>query len=216
MRHPDRTYYSARAAEYERIYDKPERQRELQQLRQALPGRFAGKAVLEIACGTGYWTQFIAAAAREVCATDLSEEVLAIARTKPLDRGRVTFQMADAMNLPPWLGTFDAAFCGFWWSHIPLASADAFLDGLHSHLQPGSVVVMLDNLYVEGSSTPISRRSRGGDTFQIRGLEDGSTYEVLKNFPSEDDLRIRFRDRGSDFNYAAGDYYWLLSYLTAA
>lgn len=47
-------YYAARAAEYERIYDKPERQAELQRLRALIPAYLAGRSVLEIACGTGY------------------------------------------------------------------------------------------------------------------------------------------------------------------
>jgi len=54
------TYYSNRASEYERVYDKPERQHELEWLRQRVPEILRGRRVLEVACGTGYWTQFIA------------------------------------------------------------------------------------------------------------------------------------------------------------
>ncbi len=43
---------------------------------------------------------------------------------------------------------------------------------------------MLDNKYVTGSSTPISRTDAHGNTYQNRPLKDGSTHEVLKNFPS--------------------------------
>ena len=43
---------------------------------------------------------------------------------------------------------------------------------------------MLDNKYVKGSSTPISRTDAHGNTYQTRPLKDGSTHEVLKNFPS--------------------------------
>ena len=48
-----RTYYGKRASEYEKIYDKPERQAELAWLRERIPRLFAGRDVLEIACGTG-------------------------------------------------------------------------------------------------------------------------------------------------------------------
>ncbi len=71
MLQPDRElcgYYAARAAEYERIYDKSERQADLARLRHLIPSYFVGRSVLEIACGTGYWTQFIAPAARKVTA----------------------------------------------------------------------------------------------------------------------------------------------------
>lgn len=49
-------YYAKRAAQYERIYARPERQAELAALRMRVAGLCAGKKVLEIACGTGYWT----------------------------------------------------------------------------------------------------------------------------------------------------------------
>ena len=49
-------YYAQRAAEYERIYAKPERQADLAALRARFGKLFKGKRVLELACGTGYWT----------------------------------------------------------------------------------------------------------------------------------------------------------------
>src|SRR5688572_19001903 len=54
------TYYSKRAGEYERIYEKPERQSDLAKLKDVVRSFFASHVVLEVACGTGYWTQIIA------------------------------------------------------------------------------------------------------------------------------------------------------------
>ncbi|PIF90927.1 hypothetical protein CLU86_1824 [Acidovorax sp. 62] len=51
-------YYAARAKEYDQIYAKPTRQADLRQMEAWLPTVLAGRNVLEIACGTGYWTQF--------------------------------------------------------------------------------------------------------------------------------------------------------------
>src|SRR5438067_7957309 len=75
-------YYSKRAAEYEQIYEKPERQHELEWLRRRIPALLRDTTVLEVACGTGYWTQFIARTARKVYACDISDAVLGIAREK--------------------------------------------------------------------------------------------------------------------------------------
>src|SRR5262245_51295140 len=75
-------YYAQRALEYERIYHKPERQADLQELHNLVERTFAGAAVLEVACGTGYWTEVLARSAASVTAVDINEEVLAVARSK--------------------------------------------------------------------------------------------------------------------------------------
>lgn len=51
-----RAYYARRAVEYEAIYAQPERQADLRTLEAALPACFSGRSVLEVACGTGWWT----------------------------------------------------------------------------------------------------------------------------------------------------------------
>src|SRR5688572_12311766 len=160
------TYYAKRAAEYEKIYAKPERQADLARLRDELPALFEGERVLEIACGTGYWTPLIAARAELVLAIDYAEETLAIAKSKKYVNSNVRFERGDAYSLPVWPQKFSACFAGFWWSHVPLARLDAFLEGLQGRLEPGARVVFLDNRYVEGSSTPISRRDAEGNTYQ--------------------------------------------------
>jgi len=183
------SYYAARSKEYERIYDKPERQDDLRRLRSFVEHTFADAHVLELACGTGYWTEIVARSASSVVATDLNDEVLAIARTKPMAPGRVTFRREDAYALAPAPRFFTAGLAAFWWSHVPKARLRSFLDGFHRRFAPGATIVFIDNVYVEGSSTPLSRADESGNTYQSRKLDDGSTHEVLKNFPDESELR---------------------------
>jgi demethylmenaquinone methyltransferase/2-methoxy-6-polyprenyl-1,4-benzoquinol methylase len=210
------TYYARRAAEYEKIYEKPERQADLARLRRDIPALFRGERVLEIACGTGYWTPLIAGQAESVLAVDYNEETLAIARTKPYPKGNVRFQRADAYALPDWKERFSACFAGFWWSHMPLARIDPFLAGLAERLEPGARVAFLDNRYVEGSSTPVSRKDAQGNTYQSRRLADGSTHEVLKNFPTEAELRARLSRFGTEATFTQYEYYWLATYRIMA
>lgn len=209
-----RSYYAARAREYERIYAKPERQSDLRRLEGLLPPLFTGRRVLEVACGTGYWTRFLAGEARSVDAVDASSETLAVAAEMPLPAGRVRFRVADAYALPDELGMFDAAFAGFWWSHVPKRERARFLGALHRRLLPGARVVLLDNLLVEGSSTPIAHRDADGNTYQLRRLDDGSEHTVLKNFPAEDELRADIAAFSRGMRYTALQYYWLFSYET--
>ena len=48
---PLQKYYDRRASEYEKIYDKPERQHELEWLRHRVPELLRDRTVLEVACG---------------------------------------------------------------------------------------------------------------------------------------------------------------------
>ena len=205
-------YYADRACEYERIYQKPERQADLQRLRSFVEGAFAGAAVLEAACGTGYWTEILARTAASVVATDINEEVLKIARSKRL-ANRVSFVREDAYALSSASPMFTAGLSVFWWSHIPKAKLGHFLRGFHRALSPGAKVVFIDNVYVEGSSTPISRTDEQGNTYQIRRLDDGSTHEVLKNFPTEPELREAVYESASEAHVEWLRYYWILSYV---
>jgi ubiquinone/menaquinone biosynthesis C-methylase UbiE len=120
------SYYAERAQEYERIYHKPERQDDLQRLREFVERTFAGAHVFEVACGTGYWTEIVARAAASVVATDINEEVLAVARSKSIGSSKVEFRREDAYALPILPRRFDAGLSAFWWSHIPRAGFGAF------------------------------------------------------------------------------------------
>ena len=207
-----KAYYAARAREYERIYAKPERQSDLRKLEAMIPAHFTGRSVLEIACGTGYWTRHIARTAGRILATDLTEETLEVARGKDLPGAKVRFAIADAFDLPAAEGPFDGAYAGFWWSHLRHSQCRPFLASLNRCLAPGSVVVLMDNLYIAGSSIPVSRRDVEGNTWQARKLDNGSAHEVLKNFPSESQLMDHVAGFGVNARYVALEYYWLFSF----
>ena len=210
-------YYAARANEYEKVYAKPERQADLRDLHQRMPAYFIDRAVLEVACGTGYWTRLIAARARTITALDASVEVVAVARTHQPAIHPATFVIADAFALDAVPGSFDAAFVGFWWSHVRHADLPRFLAGLHRRLQPGSLVVVLDNRYVEGSNGPITRTDGEGNTYQSRQLERGTTHEVLKNFPSSDDVLATIEAAGGRRpRIRTLEYYWYATYTVGS
>ena len=207
-----RQYYAARAREYERIYAKPERQSDLKRIKELLPPLFAGRRVLEIACGTGYWTQLIVRTAKHIVAVDANRETLDVAAEKAWPAQQVEFKVADAYLLPDELGVFDAVFAGFWWSHIPVRERARFFASLHQRLVPGAAVVFLDNLYVAGSSTPISQQDNDGNTYQHRKLDNGSEHVVLKNFPTEQALLADVSHCARAAHYRVLDYYWLFHY----
>jgi demethylmenaquinone methyltransferase/2-methoxy-6-polyprenyl-1,4-benzoquinol methylase len=207
------TYYSRRAHEYENIYQKPERQSDLAQLKEVVCTLFSGHTVLEVACGTGYWTQVVAKTAEFVTATDISSEVLEIARQKPVEEGKVEFLKNDAYGLAQLAGPYTAALAAFWWSHVPREKVEQFLRSFHHSLAAGSLVMLIDNKYVPGNSTPITSTDESCNTYQLRKLSDGTEYRVLKNFPGEVELQRSLGVTAKSFCFHELTYYWYATYF---
>ena len=180
-------YYNKRLKEYEAIYAKPERQTDLQKLVARLQADIKNCSVLELACGTGWWTEKLAAHASSWTATDADSAALKIVQQKTI-QGLSTTQFLNAYQ-PQVTAPVDCVFAAHWFSHLKLNELQAFFEAVRSCLKPGACLIMLDNKYVSGSSTPISRTDTIGNTYQRRPLKDGSTHEVLKNFPTQDQLR---------------------------
>ena len=204
-------YYAARAKEYDKIYSKPERQADLRLIEQWLPQSFEQKHVLEVAAGTGYWTQFIAPVAASMVALDASAETFEVARHR-VPQSHVQWLIGDAYQIPMPDPLFDAAFAGFWFSHVPKSRQREFLSGLNRVLQKGSKVILLDNLYVEGNSTPLSETDEEGNTYQNRSLADGSIHRVLKNFPTEQSLKACVEGLGDHAKLTTWQYFWAFEY----
>ncbi|MBI1730662.1 methyltransferase domain-containing protein [Candidatus Acetothermia bacterium] len=210
-------YYSRRAQEYEAIYHRndPLRQSELGSIRQRLREIFKNKRVLEIACGTGYWTEAIADIVKQITATDFSLEVLEIAKSKSslqALQNRVIFQQADAYELDTVNGTFDAGLANFWFSHIPKAKISHFLKEFHKKVGRGAVVFMCDNVYVPGVGGELIQKQDSSDTYKLRTLSDGSTHEVLKNYFTRDELKAILGPCSTELDIHIGQCYWWTHY----
>jgi 2-polyprenyl-3-methyl-5-hydroxy-6-metoxy-1,4-benzoquinol methylase len=204
-------YYKERAKEYEQVYLKPERQDDVQSATSILQEQFLKKEVFEIACGTGFWTERIAQTATSVLATDINETVLEVARQKRYSPAQVTFERADVFNYCS-ERKYESLFGAFIWSHIPLQSIDRFLRILNSFTSPDGTIVLMDNNFVNGSSSPITYTNEDENTFQTRRLEDGTTHLIMKNFPTENFLREKLADIAIDIQYIKLKYFWILCY----
>ncbi|MEM7658495.1 MAG: methyltransferase domain-containing protein [Bacteroidota bacterium] len=206
------SYYQARAAEYERVYQKPERQSELQRLKSLLPELYRRPQLLEIGCGTGYWTEVLAPKCETLTAVDISPATLEIAQSKSYPPGVMQWVEADMYELPFEPEQFTGAFAGFVWSHLPRHQLKEFLAYYHRFLQAGSQVVWVDNRYVAGSSTPISETDEHDNTYQLRSLSNGSQHMVLKNFPDEAEVQDLIGSQVTNLKWLELDYFWVLRY----
>lgn len=204
-------YYALRAQEYERVYQKPERQPDLATIKHWLADQVRDLSVLEIACGTGYWTEPMSTTALSIHATDINQEVLEVAQAKSYSCP-VQLEAIDLYALPAPSMPFDQVVGGFIWSHIRLEQIPEFLAQISSQLSLGGRVLILDNRYVEGSNTPISFTDEQGNTFQDRKLQDGSLHRVLKNFPMEKSMRQLLSPIGREIQWLEWEYYWAVSF----
>ena len=205
-------YYNERAKEYEKIYDKPERQEDLVAVTLFLQDVFQDKNVFEIACGTGYWTEKIAETARSVVATDINDSVLEIARLKTYKKNNVSLFKMDIFSEanPTKHGNL---FAGFIWSHIELQRLAEFIDIIDRFVVPGGSVVLIDNNYVEGSSHAVVETDRFGNTYQKRKLENGTAHKILKNFPSKEFVLETLASKRESIQFMNRHYYWTVKYL---
>lgn len=161
----------------------------------------ARRDVLEVACGTGNWTQALSRRARTVVATDLMEGYLEAAAAKAYPRGNVRLRRADAYSLEGVGGPFDTAFAADWWSHMPRSMVEPFLGALRRNLRPGGRVVVVDMLRTPSFDLAFHRFDSEGNEVQLRTLPSGGAYEVVKNFPSEEALRDRLEGWARDVDY---------------
>ena len=144
-------YYRDRAREYEQIYEwgDPDRQQEQDRLGEELKQAFRSCNVLDIGCGTGYWTERVSETAERITGIDINEAVLKIARSKTY--GCPTeFRAMDgySMEFPP--DTFTGALASFWLSHVHREDMDGWIEHMHGVLAPGARVFITDNTYLDG------------------------------------------------------------------
>ena len=203
-------YYRARAPEYDLFYEVADRLDELAQLKAWLIERAKGRTILEVAAGTGYWTEVVAPVAKSVTAIDYNTETLEIAAKRQLGP-HVALLNADAYSLPHFTTTFDAGMAHLWWSHVERQRCKLFLSHFASRLRPGAMLLMIDQLHVEGYGSPIHRTDSYGNGYTMRQLKDGSTYEIIKNFPAPGELEENLSGLCDDINVSRRRHFWALS-----
>jgi SAM-dependent methyltransferase len=204
-------YYAARAGTYEQeVYGRPERQADLAVLKERVRETVRDQRVLEIACGTGYWTGLLAQSAAAVLATEINPAMIEVAQAKALPVDKVGFALADAFDLQI-EGTFPVCFAAFWWSHVKRQDQADFLAQLRSQLGKDTLLILIDDVYVEADNEPIARTDLEGNTYQIHTLANGGRHEVLKNFPTDSALRKKMGPHVKDIRIARLEHYWMLT-----
>ena len=194
-----RAYYDARADDYG-DESKPDRKNPglmKAEVCRALVEEFRPTGdVLELACGTGYFTSEIVRHARSVTAVDASPRMLAINRRR-LDDPKVTYVNADIFAWEP-DRAYDAVFFGFWLSHVPPTALDDFWNLVRTCLAPDGRVAFVDQ--DDRAAGHDVRCSISGVPAARRTLSDGREFDIIKVFWRPEDLEDGLRSCGWDIN----------------
>lgn len=207
-------YYSKRANNYEKIYNRQDkiRRKEQEIIASYIKNSFKNKYVLEIACGTGYWTKYLIDSATKVISIDSSLEMLAIAAKRYASHSLINFLQMDAYIPPKTIPSFTASLACLWFSHIPKNKIKTFLTTLHSRLAPDSTIIFVDNIYRENLGGKLIRRKNSLDTWKRRKLARGEEYDILKNYYSKEELLDIFSVYCKEIKVEYLTYFWLVKY----
>lgn len=215
-------YYRARAGEYDEWfyrkgrYDRgPESNErwfaEVDEIFAALDACGFEGDILELAPGTGIWTERLARVASTMTAVDASREMIEINRAR-VASDRVSYVQADLFSWRP-ERLYDAVFFGFWISHVPLERLDGFLASVAAMLRPGGKVFFVDGRREPTSTAADHQLPAPQSQTMIRKLNDGRAFEIVKNFYDPADLAARcarvgleaeVRETATYFLYASG------------
>ena len=165
---------------------------------------------VDVAAGTGYWTEVAAPVCKAITATDSVTETLAVAAKRHLS-ANVDLLAADAFALPPFASAFDVGMANLWWSHVEKQRQQEFLSGFVGRLDQDAVVLMIDQIYVEGICPQMSRYDEWDNRYELRKLQNGAIYEIVKNYPSDEELLNSFAPFGEDVKILRLDHFWALS-----
>jgi len=187
----------------------------------------AGLAILELACGTGLWTERLLRHATRLTVVDGAAEMLALTRqriahaqqaqqTQPASAPSTTasapcqveYVEADLFAWRP-SRRYDLVFFGFWLSHVPPERFDAFWALVADCLAPNGRAFFVDSSYTETSTARDHQLEGPTSTSLTRRLNDGQEYRIVKVFHEPADLTARLATLGWRADIQATPTYFL-------
>ena len=198
-------YYRERTPEYDEWFFRqgryncgPEQTRlwfkEVEEVRRSLNASKPTGHVLELACGTGLWTEQLTPHAAQVTAVDSSPEAIELNRRR-VKSNHVEYQLANLFEWSP-NARYDFVFFGFWLSHVPPSRFITFWNLVRNCLAPGGRVFFVDSRHHPAATSkgqspvdPTAVRSR-------RRLNDGREFDIVKIFYKPEELKLQLSSLG--------------------
>lgn len=206
-------YYNKKAKEYEEVYQREDKKRLSEQalIKKYIEESFINRYVLELACGTGYWTKSLQPVAQKIIAIDQSQEMLTIASSRFENKANINFLQCDAYTPPVSFPKFNGCMANFLFSHIPKKDIHNFLKIVHARLENNAFVFFVDSNYQEGLGGKLVKKL-GKDTWKRRKLNNGEEYDVLKNYYSKEELEAIFGKYSKKLIVQYVTNFWIVGY----
>lgn len=203
------SYYRARAVEYDEWWERRGRydrgpvsnsrwHAEIADVRRVFDKLALTGEVVELAAGTGFWTELLASRGARLTALDGSSEMLAINKARLGELAtRVEYQEVDLFDWRPARHWDGLVFC-FWISHVPRDRLDAFLERCREALVAGGTMFFLDGQRVDETTAADHVLPDENSEVMQRRLNDGREFRIVKNFYTPEELIERATAAGFD------------------
>jgi demethylmenaquinone methyltransferase/2-methoxy-6-polyprenyl-1,4-benzoquinol methylase len=211
-------YYRARATEYDEWFYRLGRYdhgndlnrqwfKEVEVVIRALHQIGPVGKILELAAGTGNWTQELLKIGQHITAVDASPEMIEINRRK-FKATNVDYVQADLFTWKPDI-EYDMVFFGFWLSHVPPEKLELFLNTVRKSLRGGGKLFLVDSRFEKTSSAKdhVLEPERG--IHVTRKLNDGQEFTIVKIFYEPETLQPKLEQVGFDAQVHVTDHYFV-------
>jgi hypothetical protein len=114
-------------------------------------------------------------------------------------------------ELPEGAAGYTAVVAEFCWSRLKREEQDGFLARLRKAAGKDALLVLLDEVYVEGLSNPVARTDAQGTTYEVVSMPDGQRVERPMSYPTDSALRKRLGNAAKEIRVARWEYFWVLT-----
>ena len=206
-----KSYYEARAAEYDEWWERRGRydlgaegnalwREEIRKVEAVFDMAPLRGHILEPAAGSGNWTLYLARRAEKVTVLENSRSMIEVNRHRVQEagqQGRVEYEETDLLCWNP-RARYDAIFLGFWISHLPSPVLDPFLLLMAAALKPGGCLAILEGQRNARLRSAAQGTHRLDDEIELRTTNDGRTFRIVKRYDEPEELGERLKRAGLD------------------
>ncbi|MBW3086197.1 Trans-aconitate 2-methyltransferase [Austwickia sp. TVS 96-490-7B] len=130
--------------------------------------------IVDIGCGPGWWTQFLAARGVQVMGVDLSPVMIDIARENV---PQARFEMGSVLDIPVPSESADGVCCMYVLHHLPDAELGRAVSELARILTPGGVLLLGGHI---GATHSVKTQGYGGHPMHVHvNKRSAATWEQV-------------------------------------